>query len=48
MELINTETELDENESGAARTFRGKVVFENVSFGYEPGVPVLEEVGDVD
>jgi len=34
LELINTETELDENEAGVARPIRGKVVFENVSFGY--------------
>ncbi|RLC86880.1 MAG: ABC transporter ATP-binding protein [Chloroflexi bacterium] len=34
LELINTETELDENETGVARPIRGEVVFENVSFGY--------------
>jgi ATP-binding cassette subfamily B protein len=44
LELINTETELDENEAGAARPIRGEVVFENVSFGYEKNVPVLKNI----
>ncbi len=35
LELINTETELDENEAGVARPIRGEVIFENVSFGYD-------------
>jgi ATP-binding cassette subfamily B protein len=39
LELINTETELDENEAGVARPVRGEVVFENVSFSYP--VPAL-------
>jgi ATP-binding cassette subfamily B protein len=34
LEMINTETELDENLSGYAAPIRGEVVFENVSFGY--------------
>jgi len=44
LELINTETELDENEAGVAQTIQGEVVFENVSFGYDGGVPVLNNV----
>jgi len=44
LEVLNTETELDENESGVARPIRGEVVFENVTFGYEPGKPVLKNV----
>jgi len=56
LELINTETELDENPAGVARPIRGEVVFENVSFGYPPlsssprtegneeGKPVLRNV----
>jgi len=44
LELINTETELDENEAGAARPIQGEVVFEDVSFGYEEGVPVLKNI----
>jgi ATP-binding cassette subfamily B protein len=43
LELVSTETELDENEAGVARPIRGEVVFENVSFSYN-GYPVLEDV----
>ncbi|MFW6082955.1 MAG: ABC transporter ATP-binding protein [Chloroflexota bacterium] len=35
LELINTETELDENESGVAKAAKGKVTFEHVSFSYD-------------
>jgi len=35
LELINTETELDENESGVTQPIRGEVVFEDVGFGYD-------------
>lgn len=37
LELINTETELDENEAGVAKQIRGEIVFEDVSFGYSDG-----------
>jgi ATP-binding cassette subfamily B protein len=43
LEMINTETDLDENESGVSRPIRGEVVFDNVSFSYE-GQPVLKDV----
>ncbi len=43
LELINTETEMDENEAGVARPIRGEVAFENVSFNYD-GKPVLKNV----
>ena len=43
LELINTETELDENETGVSQTIRGSVVFENVSFGYN-GASVLKNI----
>jgi len=43
LELINTETELDENPAGLAQPIRGKVVFENVSFGYD-GKPMLKNL----
>jgi len=46
LELINTETELDENEAGVARPIRGEVVFEQVSFRYN-GNPVLQEISFV-
>jgi ATP-binding cassette subfamily B protein len=43
LELINAETELDENEAGVSRPIRGEVVFEDVTFGYN-GKPVLKEI----
>jgi ATP-binding cassette subfamily B protein len=43
LELMNTETELDENETGVARDIGGSVVFENVSFGYN-GASVLKNI----
>jgi ATP-binding cassette subfamily B protein len=43
LELINTETELDENEAGFSKSIAGEVVFENVSFGHN-GNPVLKNV----
>jgi ATP-binding cassette subfamily B protein len=46
LELINTETELDENEAGVARRMRGQVVFENVNFAYH-GNAVLKNVSFV-
>ena len=46
LELINTETKLDENVVGYDETMRGDVVFENVTFGYHSGddKPALQEV----
>jgi ATP-binding cassette subfamily B protein len=43
LELINTETELDENETGVTQPIQGEVIFENVSFGYN-GSPVLKGI----
>ena len=43
LELLNTETELDENEAGVTREIAGGVTFENVSFSYE-GQPVLRDL----
>jgi ATP-binding cassette subfamily B protein len=43
LEMINTETELDENPTGISRPIRGEVVFEDVSFAYD-GQPVLKGV----
>jgi ATP-binding cassette subfamily B protein len=43
LDMINTETELDENPAGTSRPIRGEVVFENVSFGYN-GQPVLKNI----
>jgi len=43
LEMINTETELDENEGGVSRPIHGEVVFDKVSFAYD-GKPVLKEI----
>jgi ATP-binding cassette, subfamily B, bacterial len=43
LEMINTETDLDENEAGHKRPIEGRVTFENVSFGYN-GARVLERI----
>ena len=43
LKLLNTETELDENEAGVARPIQGAVTFENVSFSYN-GKPVLKNI----
>ena len=41
--MINTETELDENRGGVDQEIRGEVVFDSVSFRYN-GSPVLEDI----
>jgi len=43
LEMINTETELDENEAGVTQPMRGQVRFEHVHFAYN-GRPVLSDV----
>ncbi len=43
LEMINTETDVDENEAGESRPIRGEVTFENVTFSYN-GQPVLKDV----
>jgi ATP-binding cassette subfamily B protein len=43
LDMINTETELDENEAGITQPIHGKVIFENVSFGYN-GSAVLNDI----
>jgi ATP-binding cassette subfamily B protein len=43
LKLINTETELDENETGIARRVLGDVVFDKVSFSYN-GTEVLKDI----
>jgi ATP-binding cassette subfamily B protein len=43
LDILNTETELDENEQGVSRPIQGEVTFENVTFGYD-GAPVLEDI----
>ncbi len=43
LELINAESDLDENEAGHEELIRGQVTFENVRFGYN-GSPVIENI----
>jgi ATP-binding cassette, subfamily B, bacterial len=43
LELINAETELDENVGGIARPIHGEVVFEDVGFSHT-GQPVLKNI----
>jgi ATP-binding cassette, subfamily B, bacterial len=43
LEMINEETDLDQNEQGYTQTIRGEVTFENVTFGYD-GRAVLQDV----
>jgi len=43
LDLINTQTELDENREGVSRQIGGRVVFEDVTFSYN-GKPVLKNV----
>jgi ATP-binding cassette subfamily B protein len=43
LQLINSETELDENLEGVVQPIRGEVIFENVGFGYN-GNPALKKV----
>ena len=44
LELINRETNLDQNISGYAGSMRGAIEFRNVSFAYQDGDPVLEDI----
>ncbi|MCP4357578.1 MAG: ABC transporter ATP-binding protein [Chloroflexi bacterium] len=46
LNMINDETELDENEAGISRPINGRVTFENVSFSYtENGAsPVINQI----
>jgi ATP-binding cassette subfamily B protein len=43
LDLIKTETELDENRQGMSQGMRGEVVFENISFAYDDK-PVLKNI----
>ena len=45
LELINTETEIDQNAGGYSETMRGEVIFDHVSFAYDPeDDPVLQDI----
>ena len=44
LELINRETDLDQNEQGYCEPVRGEIEFKNVRFAYENNEPVLDGV----
>ncbi len=44
LELMNTETVLDENAAGHQAEIQGSVRFEEVTFGYVSGSPVLQDI----
>lgn len=44
LELINRQTDLDQNTAGHTSQMRGEIEFKNVSFGYDDGANVLEKV----
>ncbi len=44
LELINRETNLDQNTAGYAQSMRGEIEFRNVTFAYPTGEPVLKDV----
>ncbi|MBN1148603.1 MAG: ABC transporter ATP-binding protein, partial [Anaerolineales bacterium] len=44
LELINRETDLDQNEYGFRGPMRGEIEFRDVCFAYEDGEPILEGV----
>ncbi len=44
LDIIKSETELDQNIGGHQAPVKGRITFENVSFAYEEGKPVLQEL----
>lgn len=44
LELMKRETLLDENVTGYRGTLKGKIQFENVTFGYVEGVDILRDI----
>ena len=44
LELINKETDLDQNIGGYSQTMRGEVEFRNVTFSYDDGEPALHDL----
>ncbi len=44
LELINSETQLDQNASGRTSNMSGEIEFRNVSFNYPNGEPVLKDI----
>lgn len=44
LEIINTQTDLDQNEAGYEEKMRGEIRFENVTFGYGDANAVLHDI----
>jgi ATP-binding cassette subfamily B protein len=44
LELMNRENNLDQNLTGFCEPMKGEVEFKGVSFGYEDGDPILEDI----
>jgi ATP-binding cassette subfamily B protein len=44
LDIITTETDLDQNESGYNAPMKGAITFKNVTFGYTNGEPLLHDV----
>lgn len=44
LELINRETDLDQNRAGYAKTMGGSVTFKGVAYAYETGDQILEDI----
>jgi ATP-binding cassette, subfamily B, bacterial len=44
LELINRETDLDQNKSGYAQTMGGRIKFKDVAYAYDTGDPILERI----
>ncbi len=44
LDLINRETNLDQNISGISRTMKGEIEFQGVTFAYPTGEPVLRDI----
>ena len=44
LEIINAETAMDENASGHAAVMQGGLTFENVTFTFDDGIPILKNI----
>ena len=44
LELINRESELDQNKGGYAETMRGRIEFRDVAYAFKAGDPILEQI----
>ncbi|MGJ3238305.1 MAG: ABC transporter ATP-binding protein [Anaerolineae bacterium] len=44
LEIIVSETNMDQNDTGYAEAVQGEIVFDNVSFGYKPDRIVLSDI----